>query len=245
MKRIPLALLPGTLCTGALWREQIESLCDIADIHVIDTAQHDNLRALARHVHSVMPIPFAVARLSYGGIVALSVWRHNPGAISHLALMDTTPLPITPEKQAAQEAQVALASAGAFHEIVSQQANTLRSLAGREQNESYYAKIVAMAEAVGIDGFANQIKAQIQRPDSRPILDQIKCPTLLLCGDRDELCPPDLHREMAEAIPHGWLHIVPECGHLSSMEQPEVVSDAMRKWLADSFSWLNTIRPVT
>ena len=90
MAKIPLALLPGTLCSADLWSYQAEALSEIADVYIADTSRHDTLITLAEHVHDIMPARFAVADLSYGGIVAFAVWRHRPAAISHFGLMNTT-----------------------------------------------------------------------------------------------------------------------------------------------------------
>ncbi|MEM7128077.1 MAG: alpha/beta hydrolase [Chloroflexota bacterium] len=231
MSRIPLALLPGTLCSAALWEAQAVALSGIADVRIIDTSQHGNLPALARHVHSVMPTRFAVAGLSYGGIVAFAVWRHKPQAISHLALMNTTPLPITPAKKVEQLNQVEAARSGRFQEIVANQAGAILSLVDRQNDGAFRSKIISMAEEVGIDGFANQIHAQINRPDSRADLEQMQCPTLVLCGEQDAFCLPEIHEEMANKIPRSMLQVIPQCGHLSSLEQPEHVARAMRSWL--------------
>ena len=233
MNRIPLALLPGTLCSEMLWEAQVTALGDIAEVRIIDTSQHDNLPALAQHVHRVMPPHFAVAGLSYGGIVALAVWRHNPQAISHLALMNTTPLPVTPEKRADQLSQVDIARTGGFQKIAAKQADAILSLVNRQDDNAYRDKIIGMAEAVGVEGFANQIYAQVNRPDSQPHLEQIQCRTLVLCGEQDVFCPPEIHQEMAKRIENSIYRIVGECGHLSSLEQPEDVTSAMRAWLSN------------
>ena len=84
MSKIPLALLPGTLCSADLWSYQAEALSEIADVYIVDTSKHDTLITLAEHVHDIMPARFAVADLSYGGIVAFAVWRHRPAAKRHL-----------------------------------------------------------------------------------------------------------------------------------------------------------------
>jgi pimeloyl-ACP methyl ester carboxylesterase len=69
------------------------------------------------------------------------------------------------------------------------------------------------------------------RPDSRPLLASIKCPTLVLVGDSDTLTPPDLSREIAQGIPGARLAIIPDCGHLSTIEQPDPVNAALIDWL--------------
>ena len=69
------------------------------------------------------------------------------------------------------------------------------------------------------------------RMDSRPSLAAIKCPTLVLVGDSDEATPPDLAREMTAAIPGAKLVVVPQCGHLSTIERPAAVNKALVEWM--------------
>jgi nucleotide-binding universal stress UspA family protein len=91
--------------------------------------------------------------------------------------------------------------------------------------------VVEMALALGPDVYLRQVEALKHRPDLRPVLPRIGCPTLVLCGDADELCPPVHHAEIAAALPCAELRIIPECGHLSTLEQPGAVSAALGDWL--------------
>jgi len=59
----------------------------------------------------------------------------------------------------------------------------------------------------------------------------IDCPTLVLVGDDDQLTPPELAREMANGIRGAQLVIVPESGHLSTLEQPQAVTKALVEWM--------------
>lgn len=88
-----------------------------------------------------------------------------------------------------------------------------------------------MAERIGVAGFINQTRAQLQRPDSRPDLPSVRCPVLIMTGREDRVCNVALHEEMAALIPGSTLEIIPECGHLSTMEQSETVTQAMLRWL--------------
>ena len=69
----------------------------------------------------------------------------------------------------------------------------------------------------------------IERPDNRPHLPEISCPTLVLCGAEDRLTPPALHRDMAAAIPNAYLVIVPDSGHLTPIEDPVAVTEALSR----------------
>ena len=88
-----------------------------------------------------------------------------------------------------------------------------------------------MGEDVGVEAFARQQAAVIGRPDSRPTLAAIKCPTLVLTGDRDNTIPNALSVEMAKGIAGAKLVILQDCGHLPQPEQPEATADALVEWL--------------
>jgi pimeloyl-ACP methyl ester carboxylesterase len=88
-----------------------------------------------------------------------------------------------------------------------------------------------MADETGPEAFVRQQQAIIGRPDSRPGLGAIACPTLVLVGDGDELTPPALSAEIAAGIPGARLVEVAGSGHLSTLDQPEQVTRALVEWL--------------
>jgi len=53
-----------------------------------------------------------------------------------------------------------------------------------------------------------------------------------LCGEHDTWPPPAVYRDMAIVILNSQLVIVPGSGHLTPIEQPDVVSQALRGHLA-------------
>jgi pimeloyl-ACP methyl ester carboxylesterase len=69
------------------------------------------------------------------------------------------------------------------------------------------------------------------RPESRPDLPAIACPTLVLVGEQDRGTPVELSQEIAAAIKGSRLVIVPACGHLSTLERPAAVTKAMVEWM--------------
>ena len=101
----------------------------------------------------------------------------------------------------------------------------------RQNDTELKDRIIGMAHRVGAIIFARQQHAIMNRRDSVPLLSQITCPTIVVCGDEDRLTPPECSKEMAEGIPGSALHFVENCGHLSTMERPEEVARIMREWL--------------
>ncbi len=60
---------------------------------------------------------------------------------------------------------------------------------------------------------------------------QITCPTLLLCGREDSWSPLARHEQMAELMPRATLKVIADCGHMSTMERPAAVAEAVQSWL--------------
>jgi pimeloyl-ACP methyl ester carboxylesterase len=229
--RTPLALLPGVLCDAALWRPQLEALADVADMHVPDFSTQDSMAAMAAAALRAMPERFAMAGLSMGGAVAMEVMRRAPGRVTRLALLDTHARVDGPAQVERRRSLLALAEQGNF-EGVTQRLLPMLVHESRLNDRELVEVVFAMAERVGRQAFVNQQRALLARPDSRRDLVGYRCPTLVLCGRQDAMTPFELHAEMAAAIASSRLVVIEECGHLSSLERPEAVNDALRAWLA-------------
>ena len=232
-RRQPLSLLSGALCDAALWRHQIAGLSDIADVRVGDLTRDDSVGAMATRVLAGLPPRFALAGLSLGGYVALEIMRRAPERVTRLALLDCTARP----EEAGLASFAETSEAGARRrpgqaELSPYGMLTTLLVDPRRLADRRLATILgAMAERVGRKAFLRQQRAIRERPDSRPMLASIACPTLLLGGRQDPVAPPRLQEEMAAAIPGAELVIVEDCGHLSPLERPEAVTAALRHWL--------------
>jgi len=228
--KLPLILLPALGTTEALWRHQIESLADIAEISVGDLTVDDTISDMAASVLETAPVRFALAGLSIGGWTAQEIMRRAPERVTHLALLDTSARADTPDKTEARRAQMALAREGRFEEVIDQ---TIPFVLNPESppDDALSDIVRTMCRAVGPEAFIRQQNAAISRPDGRTDLAKIDCPAMILCGRQDKPIPLALSEEMASAINGAKLVVVEDCGHFSALEQPEAVSAAMRGWL--------------
>ncbi|WP_372398978.1 alpha/beta fold hydrolase [Azospirillum sp. HJ39] len=228
--RPTLILLPGMPLDAALWDHQVRHLADISDPQVVELAMCSSIAGMADTVLAAAPERFAVAGLSMGGYVALEILRRAPERVERLALLDTNARPDTAEASATRREAVALARAGKYAQVIRAALPRLIH-SDRMTDEGFVRAVLAQMERVGVDGYAREQDAIIGRADSRPGLPAISCPTLVVCGRQDVLTPPDLHEEMAAAIPGARLVLIEDCGHLSAMEQPQAVTALMRDWL--------------
>ncbi len=227
----PLVLVPGLNCTARLWSHQIVALGGSRAIEVADHRGHNTVSALAFAILADAPPKFALAGLSMGGYVAFEIMRVAPERVTRLALLDTTAKPDSDERLAARLAQIELARTGRFGEVPDIQYPMLVH-ADRESDADLKAVVREMAEETGPEAFIRQVTAIMGRPDSRPGLGAIGCPTMVLVGEGDRLTPPAEAAEMHAAIRGSRLVTIPGSGHLSSIEKPEAVATALAEWLA-------------
>ena len=227
---LPIVLVPGLTCTARLYTPQIEALWRYGPVTVADHRRDADIKALAARILSNAPPRFALAGLSFGGYIAFEMMRQAPERIAKLALLDTSARSDTPEQTATRKTWIAMAQSGRYGEIPD--LSIPRYLHRDRQNDASMTTIVRqMIEETGPEAFVRQLQAIMSRPDSRPLLPSIRCPTLVLVGDGDVATPPELHREIAGGIPGARLVIVPHCGHLSTVERPEAVNAALIEWL--------------
>ena len=228
---MPIVLVPGLNCSARLYAEQIPALWRFGPVQVADHTRDDSMEAIAAGILAQAPPRFALVGLSMGGYIALTMVRQAPARVHKLALLDTSVRPETPEQSERRKPQIALAQGGHFAEVPPLQFPVFVHR-NRQHDEALRARVRTMAEETGAEAFLRQQKAIMTRPDMRPLLASIACPTLVLVGDGDELTPPPLSEEVAAGIAGSRLVVIADCGHLSTMERPEAVNRELVEWMA-------------
>ena len=227
---LPVILVPGLNCSARLYAEQVPALWQFAPITIADHRRDDSMAAIARRILADAPPRFALAGLSMGGYIAFEVMRQAADRVAKLALLDTGARAEVPERTEARRPLMALARRGRLAEITDDQFPLLVHRR-RHGDQALKAIVRAMNQETGAEAYTRQQEAIMSRPDSRPSLSAIDCPTLVLVGDNDQLTPAELAREMANGIRGARLVIVPESGHLSTLEQPHAVTHALVEWM--------------
>jgi pimeloyl-ACP methyl ester carboxylesterase len=228
-------LLPGLASDATLWRDQVPALAAaghrvvVTDVHARFATLPDMAAALlAEHAGELV-----LCGTSMGGIVALEALRQAPGRVKALALLGSTARADTPEILQLRSDAIALFEQGRVDEVL--RANVPFAFHPRVGADSeLVATYLAFVRRAGAAQLIAQNRAIMARPDSVPLLATIRCPTLVVCGDSDALTPPDHSREIAAGIAGARLEIVPECGHLLTLERPEQVNTLLLEWLASA-----------
>lgn len=237
MSKPDLLLLPGMLCDAASWEAQIAALADCCTPRVISFGDANDIGAMADIALAGAPISFALAGHSMGGRVAQAIYRRVPQRVTKLALLATDFRGHADD--AASRAEVArrdemiarVASVG-LKEFACEWVRQIVS-PSRLDDAPLVSAVVEMVARHTPAQLAAQTWAGLTRPDFTDLLPTISCPTLIIAGDEDTVRPVAVHREMADQIPRSRLVVLPQCGHMVTMERPTLVAAAMRRWLLD------------
>ena len=231
----PLVLLPGLLCDEAVWQGQIDALRDVAACVCMDWGHLDSIAAMAERVLRMAPERFSLAGHSMGGRIAFQVVRLAPQRVARLALFNTgadakPPGAAGQEEERKRRALLQIAKERGMRAMALEWLPAMMK-PGRMADSALVETIVGMIARKTPEIYEAQMLALLGRPDAKPGLAKIDCPTLLLTGREDGWSPPARHEEMAAAIPNSRVAIVPDSGHMAPMEQPSEVAAAMREWL--------------
>jgi len=228
---VDLVLVPGLLCTSALFASQTAALNGVANVHIPEHRQHDTMQAIAESILSQAPEAFVLGGLSMGGYIAFEILRQAPERVSGLILMDSNARADLDVQKAQRQAFIDEVLRDGLLEPVLDAFLPLMVHPDRLCDKDLEGVIRAMGEETGIDAYVRQQKAIMERRDNRPFLQHISCPALVIVGEQDVVTPLKVAREMADGISGARLEIIPECGHLAPLERPATVNRLMREFV--------------
>ncbi len=230
-----LMLLPGLNCDAAVWAPQVAALQNQARCVVPAWGLRDSLTAMAEQALAEAPTErFALAGHSMGGRVALEVMRLAPQRVERLALLDTGTHPLAVGEAGAKEkaGRMALLKIAREQGMRTMAQEWAKGMVHPDRIGSpVFEEVLDMFDRGSAAQYAAQIDALLNRLDAAPLLRTIQCPTLVLTGREDAWSGPTQHEAMAAAIAGAKLVIVEHSGHMTTMEQPQAVNQAMAEWL--------------
>jgi pimeloyl-ACP methyl ester carboxylesterase len=232
----PLVLVPGLLCDATVWQHQVAAFSNERSVQIPDHGLTDSLGVMAERILASAPPRFALAGHSMGGRVALEVVARAPERVSRLALLDTGYEPVAPgitgeREKAGRMRLLAIAKRDGMLAMGRDWARGMVHPA-RLADSTLMESIHNMIARSTPQQFEAQITALLARPDRTELLAALRMPTLVLCGHDDAWSPLARHEEIARRIQGSKLVVVPDSGHMSTMERPEAITQALLAWLA-------------
>ena len=224
-----LLLIPGLAGNEVMWRAQLAALAgrrpQVTDVHT----RHATIPAMAAALLEEHTGPLVLCGASMGGMVAMEAARQAPQRVAGLALLGTNAAPETEAMRVLRENAIVLFGEGRLREVIEPNVGFAFHPDHAEALAADYLRFVLDA---GAGQLIAQNRAVIARPDARRHLGSVQCPVLVMCGEDDQLTPPACSKEIADLCPRARLVLVPRCGHMLTMEQPDLVNAVLEEWLS-------------
>ena len=237
-----LVLLHGFLSDSRCWRRQLAGLSDGFRVVAWDApgaglspdppesfTTADYAHCLAGFLDGLGIDRAHLVGLSWGGILAQEFYRLHPNRLRRLVLADTYAdwKGSLPESVWKERLQACLRdSTGPAGAVV---AKVLPGMFTEHVSEDVRDELSDIVAAFHPVGFRVMSRSSAET-DTRELLPTIDIPTLLLWGDADRRSPVHVAHQLHGAIPGAQLAIIPNAGHVSNMEQPEVFNTHVRRF---------------
>ena len=221
-----IVFIPGLLLTEDVFKFQILSLKKEFNISTADTKGFKSITSIALSILNKEDGNFLPIGLSMGGYICMEIARIAPDRILGLGLLSTGATSDTKLKKLQREKLIDLSNIGKFKGVSSNMLKNFLSTKAYE-SEKILNLIKSMAIQVGKDNFVNHQIAIMNRIDQRNTLKNFSKPSLILCGKLDVLTPYYLSIQMFGLLKNCELRILPNIGHLSSLEAPNQVTEAI------------------
>lgn len=176
--------------------------------------------------------PFVIGGLSMGGYVAQSMAVRHADRLRGLILMNTRAIGDTPEQAQAREQTAAeVARTCDIGAIARTMIPRLLAPALILNDSLLLTRVERMMLGTPPAGIAGALRGMAVRPDRTGDLPRITLPTLIVASDQDAIVPVAEAQAMAASLPDARLVVVPGVGHLSPLEAPEAVFQAVDSFL--------------
>lgn len=241
----PVLFIHGFPFDHTMWRHQLAALArwrclapdlrgagtsggdDPADAYSMATYAADLIRQLDdQRIETVV-----VCGLSMGGYIAFELLRQVPTRIRAVMLCNTKAAADTPEAKRGREGMAAKADTEGARGIAAELVPKLLARATRERRPEVVHEVTELIERQPVPGIVGALRALRERPDSTPLLGQIRIPVLVVAGEDDQITPAAGMQEMAGAIPNAEFRVIPDAGHLTPLEQARAFNAAITDFL--------------
>jgi len=242
----PILFIHGFPFDSAMWRHQVAALSHwervVPDLWGAGLASipasagpysiADQATSLVATLDDLHVDEVVVCGQSMGGYIAFELLRAFPTRVRAAILCSTKATADTPEAKRGRDTMAAKAEREGPGAIAAALVPKLLARTTLERQAAVVREVTTMIERQPVYGMVVTLRALRDRPDSTPLLGQIRIPVLVVAGDEDQIAPAAGMEEMARAIPGAQFTVIPGSGHLSPLEQPQAVNAALNAFLA-------------
>ncbi len=242
---IPILFIHGYPLNRQMWRPQLEQIPSVAHvitpdlrghgdstptdgIYSMDLLAEDCVNLLDRlNIHQKI----VLCGLSMGGYVSFAFARKYADRLAALILTSTRAAPDTEEAKLNRQRSMEIAQAQGIDPIIEAMLPRVLSPTTLQNRPSLVETVRQIMRRTSLQAILGDLQGMMERIDSRPYLNQINVPTLIIHGMEDPIIPIEEAQAMQQSIPNCRLILIEQAGHLPNLEAVERFNQAVREFL--------------
>lgn len=226
-----IVLIPGFMCDASLWQEVLGGLQQLGTVSFADLNQGTDIDAMAERIIASLPQSCVLIGFSLGGYVARRIAAKAPQRVSQLVLLNTSARATSAEEIARNQQQIKMLKVFPYKgQTVTALKRALHP--ARNDNQVLLRHLQTMSLTLGADIFMQQLS--IIRQDGHADCAQIFCPVLVVASREDQIRRLQEAEDIFAALPDPTFRIIEDCGHMSPLEQPQILMEYLREFLSQT-----------
>lgn len=175
--------------------------------------------------------PVVFVGLSMGGYIGWQFACKHGGKLRALVACDTRAIADTDEARAGRiKSAESVAAAGSVI-VANAMEPKLFAKATFEKKPEIVAATRKVMESTPPAGVAAALRGMAARPDVTSFLPSINVPTLVLVGEHDAISSAAEMKTIADAIPGAEYVVISKAGHMTTVEEPVAVNEALTQFI--------------
>ena len=225
-----IVLIPGMMCNRDVFYHQINVLEKVFNVIVKEFNEHRDIELGVKDLASTLPNQFHLLGHSMGGIVAMEFVKQHSKRVLSLTLLNTNPYEEKEEQK--DRRNKTLKELDGLDLISLMRSDYIPRYFPDDcrDKDKLIQKCVDMASTLDKKVFYNQSVALRDRKDQTYILEKVDCKTLIICGERDQLCPVSYHSDMNKMIKSSDLIVLEGVGHMPIIECPQILNNHLKNF---------------
>lgn len=242
--KTPVIFIHGFPFNHSMWNNQVSKFssgyfCASYDIRGLgesdpDDGQYtiesfvDDLEMVMGEMKLINPV---LCGFSMGGYISLRAVERMEGKFRGLILCDTKSASDTNEGKINRALGIKKINEEGAKKYVRDFISNCFCEYSLENKKELVRQTTAASEYFSPIGIKGCLLAMAGRTDTTEYLSKIAVPVLVLCGEEDNLTTPDVMMGMSDKIHNSEFYIIPKAGHLSPVENPDMVNRHIENFL--------------
>lgn len=169
---------------------------------------------------------------SMGGYISQACLAKYPSYVERIAFFNSNPYADKPEKREERLKEIKFIQEGRLETLASIAIPNMYAKENLRRMDNKIEETIEITETHDPAGISASVRGLMERPDNVKLLNETKIPLLFVFGDKDIHSSEEKVKQLLSDIPNAEGLVIPNTGHNSFIEEPQIVLEAFLNFLS-------------